>query len=265
MSDKSDIGNHLSSSPLKVKQATKPRCSGRLCATATFAIVAVLAILVLTAVVGVMFASAQSSEVKNKHSDELEKLKKEMEILKKLVDQQANKSITQQIEIQTTNKNLHKLNNSVEQMQQQLDTSNYALMQNLQKKLNESTKDLNDTIRDLNDTIQEVQLQLYSSSNALKLEIENATDRHKQTYTELFTSQIEQIQNNVSEVSEQIQLQRNKFSQDILNILRVTNDSRSECKLQIEILRNFTQSTIDKLQQQILEVQAVFNTSTMSK
>ena len=234
MTDKSGTSDHLSSSPLKVKQATKPRCSGRLCATATFAIVAVLAIMVLTAVVGVMFAKAQFSEVKNKHSAELEKLKKEMEILKKLVDQQANNSITQQIVIQ------------------EIRVAN----QDVQKQLSSSTKDLNDTIQD-------VLLLQHSSNYALKEEIKNATQR---IYTNLLTSQIEQIQTNVSELSEQIQLQRKKSSQDILTILQVTNDSRSECKLQIEDLRNFTESTTDEIQQQILAVQVVLSaTGTISK
>ena len=230
MADKNGTPDHLSSIPPMVKQATKRRCSGRLCVTVTFAVVAVLAILVLTAVVVVMFANPQLGEDKNDYSAEIKILKKELALLRGQVNKQENSTIEQ--------------HNTIEILQEKVETYSTTHAENIQ-----------DLQRKHNDSQIIMQTKLHASQQKLEQVITNATDGLNQIF-------VEQIKQMYSNVRQQIQQQASNFTENLQTLAQQVNDTSIGCKFLIKNLKtelNATISTTENLQQQIYEVNTAIN------
>ncbi len=194
-------------STARYKQATKRKISGQTCVSATFAVVTVLALLILAGVVVTVLLRPQ--DAKTESNTELDSLKQELESLKESTSQQANvtNELTKVIRFQESeikslklnsqhsNENTTELRSEIESLKQNFNESNYQthirtlsqnfttltevanLQQFVMAKINETKHNVTEQFKSLqassSESIQELQLLLRASNVTLTAEIDN--------------------------------------------------------------------------------------------
>ncbi len=200
--------------PAWSKQTTRRKTSCRTCVSATFAVVAVLALLILAGVVVTMIVQPQYSNTESNAKIDL--LKQEMESLKEFMTQQVNvnKEQTkliqmQQREMETLKHNLQRSNETYYRIENLTEVIQHSLVKLTRKQ----EEDISSLEKSSNESVENLHIQLHSFNHSFTADIEGVWRRLNQNALDCL-GKINETQN---EGNNEVEAINNRIDHLVLN------------------------------------------------
>lgn len=274
--------------PTRSKQATRPKNSCRTCASATFAVVAVLALMILAGVIVTVILRLQNA--KSESNTEFASLKQEMESLKEFMIQQANVSneLTKVIQVQKSeidylkqhlnestielqseigclkrnlNESIYNLQTHIQTLSQNFTTEVTIVQQFVMAKINETkynvTEEINILQTSSSESIQELKLLLCTLNVTLTAEIDNVhldcMKKANETQYSIYnvTQEIKILQSSSSENIQELHLLLRASNETFISEIDSVWERQNQNVLDCMIKVNETQTEIYKETQKI--------------